>query len=124
VHIGTLMNLGVLYEDREEYDAAARCFRAVLKDDPTNSRARRYLADAEASRRQFYDESRERKADMQNAVLRIPVTDFELSVRARNCLQRMNIHTLGDLIGAPRASCSPSRTSARRACRRSRTSWP
>jgi len=99
VHIGTLMNLGVLYEDREEYDAAARCFRAVLKDDPTNSRARRYLADAEASRRQFYDESRERKADMQNAVLRIPVTDFELSVRARNCLQRMNIHTLGDLIG-------------------------
>jgi DNA-directed RNA polymerase subunit alpha len=99
VHIGTLMNLGVLYEDREEYDAAARCFRAVLKDDPTNARARRYLADAEASRRQFYDESRERKADMQNAVLRIPVTDFELSVRARNCLQRMNIHTLGDLIG-------------------------
>src|SRR6185503_14135471 len=75
------------------------CFRAVLKDDPTNARARRYLADAEASRRQFYDESRERKADMQNAVLRIPVTDFELSVRARNCLQRMNIHTLGDLIG-------------------------
>ncbi|HZM01274.1 MAG TPA: DNA-directed RNA polymerase subunit alpha C-terminal domain-containing protein, partial [Planctomycetota bacterium] len=99
VHIGTLMNLGVLYEDREEYDAAARCFRAVLKDDPTNARARRYLADAEASRRQFYDESRERKADLQNAVLRIPVTDFELSVRARNCLQRMNIHTLGDLIG-------------------------
>jgi len=99
VHIGTLMNLGVIYEDREEYDAAARCFRAVLKDDPTNARARRYLADAEASRRQFYDESRERKADMQNAVLRIPVTDFELSVRARNCLQRMNIHTLGDLIG-------------------------
>jgi DNA-directed RNA polymerase subunit alpha len=61
-------------------------------------RAARYLADAEASRRQFYDETRERKADLQNAVLRIPVTDFELSVRARNCLQRMNIHTLGDLI--------------------------
>jgi DNA-directed RNA polymerase subunit alpha len=58
----------------------------------------RYLADAEASRRQYYDESRERKADMHNAVLRIPVTDFELSVRARNCLQRMAIHTLGDLI--------------------------
>ncbi|MHC5210112.1 MAG: DNA-directed RNA polymerase subunit alpha C-terminal domain-containing protein [Planctomycetota bacterium] len=98
VHVGELMNLGALYEDREEYDAAARCFRAVLKDDPTNARARRYLADAEASRRQYYDESRERKADMHNAVLRIPVTDFELSVRARNCLQRMAIHTLGDLI--------------------------
>jgi DNA-directed RNA polymerase subunit alpha len=98
VHVGELMNLGVLYEDREEYDAAARCFRAGLRDDPTNARARRYLADAEASRRQYYDESRERKADMHNAVLRIPVTDFELSVRARNCLQRMAIHTLGDLI--------------------------
>src|SRR5262249_60918817 len=59
---------------------------------------RRCPADAEASRRQYYDETRERKADLQNAVLRIPVTDFELSVRARNCLQRMNIHTLGDLI--------------------------
>lgn len=98
VHVGTLMNLGVLYEDSEQYDAAARCYRAVLAADPRNNRARRYLADAEASRRQYYDETRERKADMQNAVLRIPVTDFELSVRARNCLQRMNIHTLGDLI--------------------------
>lgn len=98
VHVGTLINLGVLYEDRDEHDAAARCFRAVLTADPENARARRYLADAEASRRQYYDETRERKADLQNAVLRIPVTDFELSVRARNCLQRMNIHTLGDLI--------------------------
>jgi DNA-directed RNA polymerase subunit alpha len=30
-------------------------------------------------------------------VLGIPVTDFELSVRSRNCLQKMGIHTLGDL---------------------------
>jgi len=30
-------------------------------------------------------------------VLEIPVTDFELSVRSRNCLERMNIKTLGDL---------------------------
>src|SRR5207237_8615204 len=26
-----------------------------------------------------------------------PVTDFELSVRSRNCLKKMNIKTLGDL---------------------------
>jgi DNA-directed RNA polymerase subunit alpha len=26
------------------------------------------------------------------------VTDFELSVRARNCLKKMNINTLGDLV--------------------------
>ena len=30
-------------------------------------------------------------------VLNIPVTDFELSVRSRNCLQKMGIMTLGDL---------------------------
>ena len=30
-------------------------------------------------------------------MLDIPVTDFELSVRARNCLKKMNIRTLGDL---------------------------
>src|SRR5207302_9180518 len=29
--------------------------------------------------------------------LEIPVTDFELSVRSRNCLKKMNIRTLGDL---------------------------
>ena len=30
-------------------------------------------------------------------VLSIPVTDFELSVRSRNCLQKMGIASLGDL---------------------------
>ena len=41
---------------------------------------------------------RKRKADKQNAVLRIPVTDFELSVRAQNCLNNASIGTLGELI--------------------------
>ena len=31
-------------------------------------------------------------------MLDTPVTDFELSVRARNCLKKMNIRTLGDLL--------------------------
>ncbi len=96
--IGALMNMGVLYEDIGDDRAALRCFRRVVEADPTNERARRYRADAESSMHQYYDESRERNVDKQNAVLRIPVTDFELSVRARNCLQRMNIHTLGDLV--------------------------
>ncbi|GJM20113.1 MAG: hypothetical protein DHS20C15_00280 [Planctomycetota bacterium] len=97
-HVGALLNLGVLYEDAENHRAARRCFLLVVRADPTNDRARCYLRDAEASMVQFYDESRERNADKQNAVMRIPVTDFELSVRARNCLQRMNIHSLGDLV--------------------------
>ncbi len=97
-HVGALMNLGTLYEDRDDHRNARRIYELVHLNDPTNRRARRYLSDAEASLNQYYDESRERKVDKQNAVLRIPVTDFELSVRARNCLQRMNIHTLGDLV--------------------------
>ena len=35
---------------------------------------------------------------IRDRVLRIPVSDFELSVRSRNCLQKMHIDTLGDLI--------------------------
>ncbi len=30
-------------------------------------------------------------------MLSVPVTDFELSVRSRNCLQKMGVMTLGDL---------------------------
>ena len=46
----------------------------------------------------YYDEDLERKEDKLNQILRIPITDFELSVRARNCLNKMQIHTLGDLV--------------------------
>lgn len=97
-HAGALLNLGMMAEDRNDFETAVKCYRWVSQANPLDNRARRYLADAEAALDQYYDESRERRADKQNAVLRIPVTDFELSVRARNCLQRMNIHTLGDLV--------------------------
>ena len=33
-----------------------------------------------------------------NKVLEIPISDFELSVRSRNCLKKMNIRLLGDLL--------------------------
>jgi len=46
----------------------------------------------------FYDEDLEKKEDRLNQILRIPITDFELSVRARNCLNKMDIMTLGDLV--------------------------
>jgi DNA-directed RNA polymerase subunit alpha len=46
----------------------------------------------------YYDEDQARRIAKRNAVLDIPVTDFELSVRARNCLKKMNIRTLGDLV--------------------------
>ncbi|MED5330152.1 MAG: DNA-directed RNA polymerase subunit alpha C-terminal domain-containing protein, partial [Planctomycetota bacterium] len=97
-NVGALMNLGVLYEDLDDFASAKRCYQQVVQHQPTNRRAHQFLEDADASIDQYYDETGKRDADKQNAVLRIPVTDFELSVRARNCLQRMNLHVLGDLI--------------------------
>jgi DNA-directed RNA polymerase subunit alpha len=62
-----------------------------------HARARLFLKDAEASRDMFYDEEAQRNRDRLTQLLSIPVTDFELSVRSRNCLQKMGIMTLGDL---------------------------
>jgi DNA-directed RNA polymerase subunit alpha len=93
-----LMNLGSLYEDLQRYDQAVECYKEVLASIPSHSRALMALQDAQASKSMFYDEDGERRADRQSAVLKIPVTDFELSVRSRNCLNKMNIKTLGDLI--------------------------
>lgn len=95
--VGTLINLGILYEDQCRYEQAAFCYSQVLKVYPTHARARLFLRDASSSRSQFYDEDAERRNDRYSAVLDIPVTDFELSVRSRNCLEKMNIHRLGDL---------------------------
>ena len=98
VHEGALMNLGVLYEDAGRYDEAIECFERILQARPTHARARLFRRDAEASKSMCYDEESERRRDKRNQVLEIPVTDFELSVRSRNCLKKMNIRTLGELI--------------------------
>jgi len=93
-----LMNLGVLYEDAGRDADAASCYDVVLRNAPTDVRARLYLADARAAMDMYYDEDLEKKEDRLNQILRIPITDFELSVRARNCLNKMQITTLGDLV--------------------------
>jgi DNA-directed RNA polymerase subunit alpha len=96
-HVGSLLNLGLLYEDREQYDKAAQCYQRVLDVYPDHQRAALFFKDTESSHEQFYDEDAQRKRDRLGQVLSIPVTDFELSVRSRNCLQKMGIMTLGDL---------------------------
>jgi DNA-directed RNA polymerase subunit alpha len=98
VHTNGVINLGLVYEDRERYHDAIKCFETVLRYYPNDLRAKLYLGDAMAATRMFYDRDQEKKADRQSQVLKIPVTDFELSVRSRNCLAKMNIKTLGDLI--------------------------
>jgi len=97
VHLNALLNLAVLYEDNNHYDEAHRCLDAVLRTDPNHARARMYMKDVESARSMYYDED-DRKGDSRNRVLEIPITDFELSVRSRNCLKKMNIRSLGDLL--------------------------
>jgi len=98
VHLNALMNLAVLYEDNNHYDEAHRCLDAILRTLPNHERARLYMKDVESARSMHYDEDIDGRGDRRSAVLNIPVTDFELSVRSRNCLKKMNIHTLGDLL--------------------------
>src|SRR5687767_12153714 len=98
VHINALMNLAVLYEDNNHYDEAHRCLDAVLRTNPNHERARLYMKDVESARSMYYDEDSEKRGDRRDAVLTIPITDFELSVRSRNCLKKMNIRSLGDLL--------------------------
>jgi len=92
-----LVNLGILFEDRGRFEDAIRCFKQVLARDPYNERAALFLQDARESLDMYYDEEAERRMDKRNRVLETPITDFELSVRSRNCLERINIRTLGDL---------------------------
>ncbi|MEZ6127861.1 MAG: DNA-directed RNA polymerase subunit alpha C-terminal domain-containing protein [Planctomycetaceae bacterium] len=95
--IGALLNLGLLYEDRESYQAAAFCFRRILDYDPNHEQAILYLKDIEATQDMYYDEDSARQEARMKQLLSRPVTDFELSVRSRNCLSAMDINTLGDL---------------------------
>ncbi|MCW5765155.1 MAG: tetratricopeptide repeat protein [Phycisphaeraceae bacterium] len=96
--INALMNLAVLYEDRGDFARAERCLRQVLETNPNHARARMFMQDVQASRGMVIDEDHDRDKIKRSALLDTPVTDFELSVRARTCLKKMNIRTLGDLI--------------------------
>ncbi|MGL6073958.1 MAG: DNA-directed RNA polymerase subunit alpha C-terminal domain-containing protein [Fimbriiglobus sp.] len=94
---GVLYNLGVLYEDNGQFDKAADCYRRLHKADPNDERARLFLKDSEQSLNMYYSPDDEKVSAQFRQVMEVPISDFELSVRSRNCLKRMNIRTLGDL---------------------------
>jgi len=96
VHLNVLMNLAVLYEDNNHYNEAFRCLDTVLRTSPNHERARLYMKDVESARSMYYDE--EGRGERAGGSMEVPITDFELSVRSRNCLKKMNIRTLGDLL--------------------------
>jgi len=97
VHVGTLTNLGILYEDMGRYDKAHECFRRVLDANPADERARLFVKDALASQTMVIAHDDLLSDPQMSQIYEVSVNDFELSVRARNCLKRLNIKTLGDL---------------------------
>ena len=98
VNLACVVNLGVLYEDMGNYRRAMQCFDLAMQSAPEDKRARLFRRDAAAALNMYYDEDQERREDKRNRILRTPINDFELSVRSRNCLAKMNIRTLGDLV--------------------------
>jgi DNA-directed RNA polymerase subunit alpha len=96
--INALLNLAVCYEDQGDWGQAERCLRQILETMPNHPRARLYMKDVAASRDMIIDDDHDREKLKRSALLDTPVTDFELSVRARTCLKKMNIRTLGDLV--------------------------
>jgi len=97
-YISALLNLAVIYEDRADYDKASQCVDKVLACHPNHKRAILFKKDIESSKTMIYDEETEKKKTRKMQILDTPISDFELSVRSRNCLKKMNINTLGDLL--------------------------
>lgn len=103
IHVNALLNLAVLFEDRGEFDRASQCVDMVLESHPNHARAILFKKDIESSKTMFYDEEKEKKKSRKNQILETPISDFELSVRSRNCLKKMNIDTIGDLLNTTEA---------------------
>jgi DNA-directed RNA polymerase subunit alpha len=96
--VHALLNLAVLEEERGELPAAEACLLNVLDVFPTHHRAGFFLKSVESSYSMVYDEHTQKEREKRDALLDQPISDFELSVRSRNCLRQMNLRTLGDLL--------------------------
>jgi len=95
--LGALLNLGIIHEDHNDFSKAQQCYRRILEAVPDHPRARLFLKDSAAAGDLRSEEQEQKQRDRVDQVMGLPVSDFELSVRSRNCLQKMGIHTLGDL---------------------------
>jgi len=103
VYVSALLNLAVLFEDTGQFDRASQCVDAVLESHPNHPRAILFKKDIESSKTMFYDEEKEKKKTRKSQILETPISDFELSVRSRNCLKKMKIETIGDLLNISEA---------------------
>ncbi len=95
--IGPLINLGLIYEDNNDFEKAQICYKRILDCYPNHPQTQLYMKDASATGNLLYDEEAQRRNDRLAQTLNMPVSNFELSVRSRNCLTKMGIETIGDL---------------------------
>src|SRR5271170_169203 len=93
-----LLNLSVLYEDAARYDEAEEILYRLLSARPNHAIGRMYYRHVDGSLDMEIEDDSEKRIVTRNLLLETPITDFELSVRARNCLKKMNIRSLGDLL--------------------------
>lgn len=98
VRVAALVNLAVIHEERGNFIEAETLLRSVVDKFPTHHRANHLLKSVESSVNMTYDETSQQEREKHDAILDMPISDFELSVRSRNCLRQMNIFTLGDLL--------------------------
>jgi len=92
------LNLAVLYEDHGLLTQAEHMARDVLGEFPNHTRAQELLKSILSSQSMSSEDRASRDIEMGDTSLEMPITDFELSVRSRNCLRQMNIRTMGDLL--------------------------
>ena len=97
-HINALVNLGVIHEDQGDYPRAIECYKRVLKFHPNHARTILFLKDAIASTSMYYDEELRKEQERRRQLLSTPISEFEMSVRARKCLEKMHVSTLADLV--------------------------
>ena len=85
--VNALLNLAALYEEHGRLDDAETILMCVLEEYPNHVRARQFLRSVRSSRDMMFDEWSQRDREKRDAILETPITDFELSVRSRNCLR-------------------------------------
>jgi DNA-directed RNA polymerase subunit alpha len=95
---GPVMNLGVLYEDQEEYEDAQECYQMVLNEQPNDEIAEMYYGDAEASMNLSFREERMRQRLEVGRILNKALSEFDFPQRIMDAFDQLNAETLGDLI--------------------------
>ena len=97
-HVNALINLGYLYEENHRLREARDCLTRVLDEYPEHPRARLFDKHLDATINMLYDDEASVRRRERDLLFDTPLTEFELSVRSRNCLKQMNLHTVGDLL--------------------------